>query len=128
LVLAGAMGNLYDRTMVNAYVWSDPVSRTRDIGTLLAENEVGVRIGDYPTGENPRTHLLRPTHYAGPTPVVRDFLRITTRVGERAVWPWIFNVADALLVVGVAMLVLSFWREQHAPAPAPARTNGGMAP
>jgi hypothetical protein len=99
LVLAGAMGNLYDRTMVNAYVWSDPVSRTRDIGTLLAENEVGVRIGDYPTGENPRTHLLRPTHYAGPTPVV-----------------------------GVAMLVLSFWREQHAPAPAPARTNGGMAP
>jgi lipoprotein signal peptidase len=113
LVLAGAMGNLYDRTMVKAYVWYDPQTRMRDIGTLLSEDELTVRIGDYPSGDNPRTHLLRPTHYAGPTPVVRDFLRITVQVRERSLWPWIFNIADALLVVGVAMLVLSFWREQH---------------
>lgn len=37
---------------------------------------------------------------------VRDFIKIEWTVLSREVWPWIFNVADILLVVGVVILVL----------------------
>lgn len=37
---------------------------------------------------------------------VRDFLQITLKVRGTAVWPYVFNVADVYLVVGVAALAL----------------------
>jgi hypothetical protein len=40
---------------------------------------------------------------------VRDFIRIEAQIGSYSVWPWIFNIADALLVVGVIILLLNFW-------------------
>jgi signal peptidase II len=37
---------------------------------------------------------------------VRDFVQITLHVRGAAVWPYVFNLADVYLVVGVAMLAL----------------------
>lgn len=108
LVLAGAIGNLYDRTTQNAYVasYSD---RGRIIGKLVEQDERTVTIGDFPTGHNARTFPRPSGPRSGPQPVVRDFIKIEARIGNFALWPWIFNIADALLVVGVAMLLLNFW-------------------
>lgn len=43
---------------------------------------------------------------------VRDFIHFTLEVGGRAIYPWIFNVADAALVVGFILLALS-WLAHH---------------
>jgi lipoprotein signal peptidase len=117
LVLAGAIGNLYDRTTESAYVLESAGGRI--IGRLLSESPQAVTVGDYPDGSNPRIYPRGPDARGGHQPVVRDFLKIEARVGGLALWPWIFNVADALLVVGVAVLLLNFWSERHA-APRPA--------
>ena len=112
LVLAGALGNLYDRTFEEAYVAYLPDGR-RDIGRLIRQTPTSVTIGDWPAGGNPRT-WPRPTDAAsGIQPVVRDFLRIEAKVGGFSLWPWIFNIADALLVIGVAVLLINFWLEQR---------------
>ena len=55
LVLAGALGNMYDRVRFNA---------------------------------------------------VRDLLRLFP---ETQLWPWIFNVADAALMVGVGLIIVNVW-------------------
>jgi signal peptidase II len=59
MILAGALGNLYDRLFVG--------------------------------GE------------------VRDFIKIELHIGDFEIWPWIFNVADMLLVCGVSILMLNIW-------------------
>lgn len=118
LVLAGAIGNLYDRTTQSAYVatYSD---RGRIIGTLVEENEKFVTIGDFPTGANARPFPRPNDPRSGRQPVVRDFIKIEAHVGDFALWPWIFNIADALLVVGVGVLLLNFWFDRkHHPQPA----------
>jgi len=113
LVLAGAMGNLYDRTMHDAYVHDPGNPRDRDIGVLLSQDEKWVTLGDWPSGANPRRHLRVDNPATGRQPVVRDFLKIELRLGRFQLWPWIFNIADALLVVGVAILLVNFWREHR---------------
>jgi len=45
---------------------------------------------------------------------VRDFLKIVWKIGDRELWPWIFNVADVLLVIGVGLLLITFWRAPQA--------------
>ena len=40
---------------------------------------------------------------------VRDFIKIELRIGEMELWPWVFNVADMLLVCGVAILMINIW-------------------
>lgn len=124
MVLAGALGNLYDRTTQTAYVINQGDHRV--IGKLMAETPETVTIGDFPKGNNPRTYKKPGDSLSGIQPVVRDFVKIEARVGSFSLWPWIFNVADALLVVGVAVLLLNFWRERKqsdagAPAPVEAR-------
>lgn len=45
---------------------------------------------------------------------VRDFIKIPTRIfGRRELWPWVFNVADSLLVGGVGVLALRLWRDRR---------------
>lgn len=39
---------------------------------------------------------------------VRDFIQFTVHVGGRPVWPYIFNIADVYLVIGVAVLVVAY--------------------
>lgn len=127
LVLAGAMGNLFDRTTQTAYVayYKDGA---RVIGKLVAENDQSITLGDYPTGGNPRQYPRPSPELSGFQPVVRDFIRIEAKLGSIEIWPWIFNIADAWLVFGVAVLLLNFWfdRGHHmAPDETPAVPTAG---
>jgi len=117
MILAGALGNLYDRSFMTA-----DVARYEDkgsgrmisfIGIMVEENADSVRLGDWPDGGEPRT-FQRSQVEIRRQGVVRDFLRFVLRfptsvprIGGREVWPWIFNVADAALVCGVAALLLT---------------------
>lgn len=116
LILAGAMGNLYDRAYVIAEVvkYTDSAGRTVTIiGTNLNEpGDAEIRLTDWPAGTRvsvfQRSEVM--TVRQG---VVRDFIKFVwkfpawvPRVGGRDVWPWVFNVADAALVVGVGILLL----------------------
>ncbi|HBS29451.1 MAG TPA: hypothetical protein DEB06_08380 [Phycisphaerales bacterium] len=59
---------------------------------------------------------------------VRDFLHplptatlpfgLTWPGGERALWPYVSNVADAFLLVGIAILMWRLWRAEGPTAPA----------
>jgi signal peptidase II len=56
---------------------------------------------------------------------VRDFLHPLPGVpmpfglswpsGSKELWPWVSNVADAFLLIGVAMLMAALWRSPHPP-------------
>lgn len=121
LVLAGALGNLYDRTFQEAYVAS-VAQGGHDVGRLVQLTDTQVVLEDFPHGGNRRV-WPRPTDSAsGLQPVVRDFIRIEARIGGHSLWPWVFNVADALLVIGVGVLLVTFAlerRTQAASQPAP---------
>lgn len=113
-VLGGAIGNLYDRSFVTAYIVELADGR-RDVCWLVKElpesNEVQVR--DFGTGAHQRRYPRDEIVRASMQPVVRDFLSIDWRFGDRPIWPWIFNIADALLVVGVIVLLFNFWFVPH---------------
>lgn len=109
LVLAGALGNLYDRATQAAFVAHYP-DGSRVIGTLVDENEHTIRLGDFPYGANARPYPRPPANsQSGMQPVVRDFIKIEAKFGRFELWPWIFNIADALLVFGVGILLINFW-------------------
>lgn len=112
LVLAGALGNLYDRITQEAFVAY--TSRGRDIGIVLNETESSITLGDFPNGGHRRPPYLKSELGAGSSrqPVVRDFIKIEAKIGSFSLWPWIFNIADALLVVGVGILLLNFWLDR----------------
>lgn len=112
LVLAGALGNLYDRTTQSGFVIHFS-SGGREIGKLVRENESTYTVGDFPDGAHPRTYPRASVDSAGVEPVVRDFISIEAKIGRLSLWPWIFNIADALLVVGVGMLLINFWSDRH---------------
>ncbi len=125
LVLGGALGNLYDRATQEAFVAYTP--NGRDIGRLLRETETHVVLADFPHGGNERAIRRGADDQFSMQPVVRDFIRIDARMGGISLWPWIFNIADALLVFGVIVLLINFWfdrrhhpTEEHPPAARPA--------
>ncbi|UCG31851.1 MAG: signal peptidase II [Phycisphaerales bacterium] len=122
LVLAGALGNLYDRTFhVADAVWGPPPETVRLLkgdrillcGKLIRENTNTWVLGDYPDGENPQTVPKSAGRHVRPTPVVRDFIKVDVKIGSFELWRWVFNVADSLLVVGVGLLLINFWTEQR---------------
>lgn len=116
LVLAGAIGNLYDRATQTAYVAHLPSGRP-DIGVLVRETETHVTLQDFPDGGGrERTYARSTGGRSGEQPVVRDFIKIEARIGEHTLWPWVFNIADALLVAGVVTLLLNFWFDRGRPA------------
>ncbi|MFQ5424225.1 MAG: signal peptidase II [Phycisphaerae bacterium] len=129
LVLAGAIGNLYDRATQEACVvrLEGPGGLYRVIGTLVNESERGITVSEFGAPDRNRRTWPLATHVDptrqiavveyGPQPVVRDFIKFELQIAGRSVYPWIFNIADALLVAGVAILLMSFWserRHQHA--------------
>jgi lipoprotein signal peptidase len=63
--------------------------------------------------------------------VVRDFIKMEPKItiGDRsfAIWPWVFNIADVLLVTGVGLLLLNFWRERKAEKKAMAQAKAETA-
>ncbi len=132
LVLAGALGNLYDRTFSIADVVKYTVNgrQRTEIGKIVSENEHVIALGSWPEKAKPRLIRkdLNPT--VRQMGVVRDFIRMEPRIklGSREfdIWPWVFNIADTLLVLGVGLLMLNFWRERKheaPPLPVPADAN-----
>jgi signal peptidase II len=130
-ILAGALGNMYDRAFVK-----------------LVEHPVRVRGGAVfmvDTGERRNgMALLReyPPHRPGETKLVaeappqagfvRDFIKIPTTFFGRELWPWVFNVADMLLVGGVGILAIHLWRDRRPRATGDRETSaaasgGGVA-
>ena len=121
LVLAGALGNLYDR----AFMVADVVRYTVDGRThveackVVEQREGGVIIGAWPDGGKPyQTISARYQPQLSQQGVVRDFIKMepSFTVGKYKIdiWPWVFNIADVLLVVGVALLLLNFWWDRKA--------------
>jgi len=118
-ILAGALGNLYDRTFMKADVVK--VARngeweTAAIGLVKADSDDrSLRIGAFPEGTHeqnyPRNNVR--VHQQG---VVRDFIKFVPRfpkwvpaLASRDVWPWVFNVADSALVCGVIVMLFGTW-------------------
>lgn len=121
LILAGALGNLYDRSEMHADVVRYQTASGAEasaIGRILNEpNQDKVLLGDWPDGTNPQVFLQSKvtTRRQG---VVRDFIKFVLvfpdwvpRLGGQDVWPWVFNVADSSLVCGVGALLLTSWRK-----------------
>ena len=113
-VLAGAVGNLYDR----AFAIADVVHYTRSgmeqtaVGKITTDNEREIVVNHWPDGPRSATISKEWNPRVSEQGVVRDFLKL--RLGPLNIWPWIFNVADILLVVGVALLLLNFHWDRRA--------------
>lgn len=106
-ILAGALGNMYDRVFVRLV--ERPVASARGPIYLQQFEENGRIIArEYPPDiDGIRQVLPQRREEAG---FVRDFIKIPTSFLRRELWPWVFNVADVLLVVGVGFLAVHLWR------------------
>lgn len=128
MILAGALGNLYDRAFVevDVAVRVTEAGEERFIGMITDDSEEDfLLMGHWPEGA-PERRFLREGLELRHQGVVRDFLHFlphfpewVPKVGGKEVWPWVFNVADAALVVGVILLLLSSWLDK-VPGSAPA--------
>jgi lipoprotein signal peptidase len=127
-ILAGALGNLHDRAL-NQHDMATMKSDGRSfIGTVVEDRDADtVSMRHWSGTGSVRRFAVEdldgPVRRVG---VVRDFLKITPKFGQRDIWPWVFNVADVFLVAGVLLLMLSFWT--HAGRAAPASSTGDEAP
>jgi lipoprotein signal peptidase len=117
-ILAGALGNMYDRLYVRLVSWRDARGIERWYVKSDSPEGGAVRLVEYPAAPGDGGILLPPGVVEGlPREVgyVRDFIKIPTKIiGDRDLWPWVFNVADMLLVGGVGVLALRLWREPSA--------------
>jgi signal peptidase II len=126
LILAGAIGNLYDRAFIKADVVIPHTASAAPgsiIGSIVSQpGDDIIRIGDWPDGNRPRS-FDRSRVTVRRQGVVRDFIKFVPKfpasipkLAGRAVWPWVFNVADAALVCGVGILLIASWvdRKPHA--------------
>ncbi len=118
LVLAGAMGNLYDRLFVQVDVISRAGQQLCPPGkvTLEQPHEDVIQVGRYPDGGEPRWRFSKSVQVETRS-AVRDFIRIDIYWGEISLWPWIFNIADSMLVIGVSLLLIIYWRHPTGPLP-----------
>lgn len=119
LILSGALGNLYDRSFVVADVVDvkTPTGTTVSwVVTILSEpGDAMLRVGDFPDGTNPRSYDPDQVQLRRQG-VVRDFIKFvpkfpkgTPKLGGQDMWPWVFNIADAALVIGVMILLVHTW-------------------
>ncbi|MFQ5413253.1 MAG: signal peptidase II [Phycisphaerae bacterium] len=124
LILGGALGNLYDRAVSVADVVTLAPRRGTgervDIGTVVDRTPIQTKLVDWPDGDNPRTYASPRVLSVERKGVVRDFIRFVPKFpgwvpkfGGRDIWPWVFNVADAVLVCGVAILVSQIWFDRR---------------
>ncbi len=117
MVLAGALGNFYDRTFAQADVITfDDGSKFIGLVVDGEENDGYVRIGYWPEGSERALYSKEAVVKIRSQGVVRDFIKFVPHfpkwvplVGGKEVWPWVFNVADASLVCGVGLLLITVW-------------------
>lgn len=113
-ILAGAIGNMYDRAFVQLV--DKPYAEGKR-GPLWLEH-VGEADGLHTLEEYPRDkgglRLTTPT-VEREVGFVRDFIKIPTKWwgSTTDIWPWVFNVADMLLVGGVAILAVHLLFERN---------------
>lgn len=112
-VLAGALGNMYDRMFVR--LTEVRVSGVRHHFVREDQPDGRVLLHEYPQStEHPP--LIVPAERTENLPqtmgYVRDFIKINSTFGGREIWPWVFNVADMLLVCGVGILAIHMWRDR----------------
>ena len=120
LVLAGALGNLYDR----AFQIADVVTYTNKgqtrtiVGKVTRQDERFWNVDSWPDQTPWRRIPAAWNPVLRQQGVVRDFVKIEPRIRIGGwtiqVWPWVFNVADVFLVVGVGILMLNFWWDRCA--------------
>jgi len=135
LILAGAIGNLYDRAFIRADVVRFPNQPDHHsiVGKIVSEPGADhVVIGEWPEGSRERKYA-RAEVDVRQQGVVRDFIKFTPQfprhwawVGGQDMWPWIFNIADASLVCGVALLLATSILERR-PHPAPVGRSESVA-
>ena len=137
-ILAGALGNMYDRLFVKLHP-----QQTGNGGVVYLE-EVGASDGvihmrEYPPGGPHSVDVsfaIEREQLGEPVGHVRDFLKIPTKLPDwlattvgaqpgQDLWPWIFNVADVLLVTGVGVLAVLLWREGKPVQAADGAAGGG---
>lgn len=118
-ILSGAFGNLYDRVVERFDMVEFHATATMPVWRLIG------RVVDEPTDDTirmaswldpDRVHTYRRDAMVGGVRrvgVVRDFLKIVWKWGDTELWPWVFNVADVFLVIGVGLLLIGFWRRPH---------------
>ena len=130
-ILAGALGNMYDRVNVRLILQS---VRTAGGGSTaiyfqqIDDDGTTMTIQEFPPSPQSRRMQLTGTareKAARPYGYVRDFIKINTTVPDwnwipqkwrgKELWPWVFNVADTLLVVGVSILAIHLWTERKHP-------------
>jgi signal peptidase II len=113
-VLAGALGNMYDRMFVRLVGVSE-AGAPRYYEKVADPDDGSVRLREYPPLPNDPGRAVPPAVAAQLAEVgyVRDFIKIPVKFYRKQVWPWVFNVADSLLVCGVAILALKLWRERE---------------
>ncbi len=119
-VFAGALGNMYDRVFVKLVQFPP---NSGHYWMLPSEAGPDVTLEDYPPDADAALRHV-PRTLAGelqPVGCVRDFIKVSQKwFGGGDLWPWVFNVADMLLVGGVGALAILMLRDRR-PAAGPAK-------
>lgn len=118
-ICAGALGNMYDRAFVRLVAWRVPdgdslVVRKFEKSKDAATGEIILR--EYPPTDLSRVIRLPAAAESQIPPeygYVRDFIKINSTICGQEIWPWVFNVADMLLVGGVGILALKLAFEKR---------------
>ena len=122
-ILAGALGNMYDRITVRLISPGQFGLRTDQgrVGRycqLIEADAERISVKEYPPAPDERLYTLSGDDRAAaerPAGYVRDFIKINTTFRGKQLWPWVFNVADMLLVVGVSILAIHLWTDRRQP-------------
>lgn len=118
-ILAGALGNLYDRVFIQLVRYPpDPSARQAVFFAPVTTSDPDVvHLRGFPAAPDGRVIAITPDEAARldpPVGYVRDFIKISQKwFGGRDVWPWVFNVADMLLVGGVGLLAIRLLLEKR---------------
>lgn len=120
-ILAGALGNMHDRAFVRLLDRPFPDRRGAIYMTVAETRGERMVLREYPAHEGAATRVISAQDLPNEVGFVRDFIKIPTKLwGERDLWPWVFNVADMLLIGGVSILAIHLLREKREETPEPA--------